>query len=268
MKDILFLKFRLLFIIIFILIFFPITIIVSDKDSIKLYSTGINLIVLNTKDTFKSNTFFFYKKIPYFNYAIINFKNSFLRFSNEKFLIQKQSKYNSAYVYFNKKFYKYKNFYSDKKWILSTVDSISNILKKLSIPTQNLFFVYTENRSFHINPNVMFVNSKKDIAHEYSHYYFGNLIEHSSKDTWHEILCETNSLLYLKRNNMEEYLNEANLKTIGYYKFPYGKNILEFIKRFNYNFDKIIDFESFLTKNFKKLNDKKFNSILKKEEFK
>ena len=269
MKDTLFSKFKLvIFFILFIIVFFPITIIISDKNKIKVYSTGINLVVLNTKGTFNSDTYFFYKSIPYSKYAIINFKNSFIRVSNKKFLIQKQTKYDSAYVYFNKKIYQSKNFYSDKEWILKTVNDITVILKKLSIPKQKIYFIYTANRSFHINPKVMFVSSKKDIAHEYSHYYFGNLIEHKAKDTWHEVLCETNALLYLKKSNFEEYLNEVNLKTVGYYNFPYGENILKFIKSFNYDYNKVLEFEKFLIGNFKKLDDRKFNSILKKGELK
>ena len=75
------------------------------------------------------------------------------------------------------------------------------------------------NRSFQILPNVYIVNSIKDLAHELSHYYFDIklkliLIAIGMK------LCEVNSMLFLRSISKYRYLNDLELKTIGFYYEP------------------------------------------------
>jgi hypothetical protein len=128
----------------------------------------------------------------------------------------------------------------------------------------NKYFLKADNfRSFHVKPNVIFINDKKDIIHEITHVIIDKNIDHETSDIWPEIISESNSVLYLKLTNHLRYLNEIELKQINYYIPPYSTDVLDFLKTFDYDIDKYSYFFNNILENFDYINDEIFNQLVK-----
>ncbi len=256
--------------IVLLFIFLPINIVVEDDNNLKIFSTGINVLFYKTESdsNFVEKRFLFYDKVNYSEYLILNYSNFSFRFTFSENKIQDQFNKEQAYFFLKNQESLYENdsLYFSKKWlkhpITNSVEFLENNFNNKNL--KNKYFLFSELfRSFHVKPNVFFINNKKDLVHEITHSIIDSSTDHERDDIWPEILSEANSLLYLRLTNRLKYENEIELKQINYYTYPYGVDVLSFIKEFDYNIKKIFEFENFIFNNFKKLNDKKFFNLIK-----
>ncbi|MDO7977133.1 hypothetical protein OF820_00775 [Oceanotoga sp. DSM 15011] len=266
------LKLIIVFLIVYLLLI-PVTITIQKNDTIKIYSTGFTKIFTFDYETenFKEKNFIFYTQEKIKPINIINIKNSFLRLQYGEKIIQKQKNINSALFIYNSKYdmKSNKNFYTNKKWIYDEIPLIENFYSYLPKFKDNIYILYQPfKRSFNIMPNIYIVNSKKDIYHELTHYYFPGIVKKSSlNDEWPEIIAESVSLLKLKQFDEMAYNNEINLKTLNFYVEPYGKKTLNFLELMNYSKNKTFNFLNYILNNYNKLNDEEFYQIIIRGDF-
>jgi len=261
-----------IFLVILVFLFYPITIITESSGRIKVYCTGMvrYFYFSDTQSSFSQGAGFFYKEFSYNNYAVLNAENSILRIEICHNAIQLQKEKETAYVFVSKDYLPFisedTSFASNKKWLTDEAKDINDYFNGKVIIPSKMFVIYANiPRSFHISPYVIFVNSMKDMIHEFNHYTFGYYIKDGASDTWAEILCEINTLLYLKKKYPMLYESELELKSIGFYPQQYGSKVIEFYKHFNYDEAKIFNFESKLIDSRKRLNDTVFYSLFVSE---
>ncbi len=258
----------ILFFLLFCLFFLPITFTFENYENIIIISSGFTNIIYFSENSehFSNFKFIFYGKIKKEDFNVINYRNSFIRLYNSNSLLQKQNNKNSASF-----FYKFKDDLFLENMIYFNDEKIKNyVLLASDFFEENLYqfdekiFVIKKDvfRSFHVNPNVFIINNEKDLIHELSHYFFGNKIKSYEKDIWHEILSESVSMLFLEKFFPLYFENEINLKFSGFYEEPYGKEVLNFMRKFNYDFYKLFEFKRYLVGKYKKMNDKLFFEIL------
>lgn len=259
-----------IYIIIIIFVLFPINVVIEDKDSnLKIFSTGINVVFYKSDldNNFKEKRFLFYDKINYKKYLILNYSNFSMRFTFSKNKIQDQFNKEEAYFFLKNQddLFKDKNNYYSDTWMKYPLENAISFFDKYfkNFVFKNKYFLFSKYyRSFHVKPNVFFINNSKDFVHEITHSILDDNIKHENNDTWFEIVSEANSLLFLKETNNIKYLNEIELKEIGFYPQEYGKSVLDFVDKFDYNAQKIFDFEKYIMNNYKKINDNEFYKIL------
>jgi len=264
-------KKTLLVIFVFILFlfffFYPVTLVDEEDYNIRIFSTSLTKVIFydDIQYTFKEKTIFFYEEIPFEEFILLNVQNGFLLRQNGDSLVQKQSNDSSAMVYLKNKntLYNLDNVFYNEKWLENWIIESKDFLENVSEIDEPLYILYmNQSRSFQVLPSVYVVNSIKDLVHELSHYFFGYKVKASPKDTWHEILAETNSLLFLREAYPEEYLKELELKKSGYYDEPYGESVISFVERLDFNKEKIFDIERYILNNFDRLDDKRFENLV------
>ncbi|SDC59225.1 hypothetical protein [Geotoga petraea] len=257
--------------IVVLLVFFPINIVIENENNeLKIFSTGINVIYFKTENNnnFVEDKFLFFRNIKYKDYLILNYSNYSSRFTYSKNKIQDQFNSKQAYFFYSKNnsFYNQENVFFTEKWMK---EAIFNSIKFFEMYVNefiftNKYFLKADNfRSFHVKPNVIFINDKKDIIHEITHVIIDKNIDHETSDIWPEIISESNSVLYLKLTNHLRYLNEIELKQINYYIPPYSTDVLDFLKTFDYDIDKYSYFFNNILENFDYINDEIFNQLVK-----
>ncbi|HOB15463.1 MAG TPA: hypothetical protein PLO45_03220 [Defluviitoga sp.] len=264
-----YLLFFIFFSLIIFFLFFPITFTLEKKGQIIIFSSGYTNILLfdELSFDFNNNKFFFYYKLPYHDIQILNIINSPLRMQKGENLIQKQNRKSSAMVFYkdSHNLFKFDNYYYNRKWLEAKVKDVSSFLHNIGPIEEKVYILHLEMyRSFQILPNVYIISSFKDLAHELSHYFFGYQVKADANSTWHELLCEVNSVLFLRSFSRYRYLKELELKTVGFYYEPYGKSVINFLEYFNYDQERIFELERFILKNYKSLDDKEFENIIKK----
>lgn len=267
MKGILSSKFNIFFLLfsfLIILFFIPLTFYTEKDGNYYIFSTGFSISSIVYDDEYKYENFIFYKKINFDEYYLINIPNSFIRFFISGNYVTKQKNFSTATVIYKENLITYENIKTNKEWIYGYYKSYTDFYRKYITFPQKLNFIFSQNeRSFFVNPDTVFINSKKSIFHEINHYYFGNIIKRkNSSDIWPEILAEANSLYFLKNYDYNYYLNEISLKTINYYPEEYGKSVIDFLGKFDFDYDKILSFEQYIIKKYKKLDDKTFFKII------
>jgi len=239
-----------------------------SHGQIKIFSTGYTTILYFDEITsnFDFDRFFFYKNIAFNDIEILNIINSSIKIQQGENLIQKQKSNSSAMVFYKdaNNLFNFENYHYNKKWLEGNIKDVSTFLNNIDSMKDDQYILYLgSNRSFQILPNVYIVNSIKDIAHELSHYYFGYQVKADTDSYWHELLCEVNSMLFLRSISKYRYLNDLELKTIGFYYEPYGKKVIEFLEHFNYDQEKIFQLERYILNNYKSLDDDEFKNIIK-----
>jgi hypothetical protein len=196
---------------------------------------------------------------------LLNVQNGFLLRQSGDTLVQRQSNGSTAMVYFKNKniLYNLDNFFYNEKWLENWIVESKDFLENVSEIDEPMYILYMDqSRSFQVLPSIYVVNSIKDLVHELSHYFFGYKVKTSPKDTWHEILAETNSLLFLREVSPEEYLKELELKKTGFYDEPYGESVISFMERLDFDKEKIFDIERYILNNFDRLDDKRFENLV------
>jgi len=169
---------------ILIIIFFPINIVIEDKNNdLKIFSTGINVIYYKNEhmNNFSEKKFLFYNSIKYDEYLILNYSNFSTRFTFSNYKIQDQFNKQQAYFFYKNKdgFYKKNDVYYTDEWLKTP---IFNSLKFFNLfiddfSFKNKYFLFTDQfRSFHVKPNVIFISNVKDVVHEISHSLIGNIL--------------------------------------------------------------------------------------------
>lgn len=256
--------------IVLLLLFFPINLVIENENNeLNIFSTGLNIIYYKSdKDNnFVENKFLFYKKIKYQDYLILNYSNYSLRFTYSDNKIQDQFNREQAYFFYShkKELFNKQNIYFSKKWmeipVFNAIDFFKVYIKDFNF--SNKYFLMADNfRSFHVKPDVIFIYDTKDIIHEITHTLIDKKIAHQNSDIWPEIISESNSVLYLKLTNNLRYLNEIELKEINYYINPYGKDVLDFLKIFDYDIDQYGIFLNYILENFTYMNDENFKNII------
>ncbi|MDY6895233.1 MAG: hypothetical protein SVO01_07460, partial [Thermotogota bacterium] len=241
-------KRTLLVIFVFILFlfffFYPVTLIDEGDNNIRIFSSGLTKVIFyeDVRYTFKEENIFFYEEIPFEEFILLNVHNGFLLRQSGDSLVQRQSNGSTAMVYFKNKntLYNLDNFFYNEKWLEDWIVESKDFLENVSEIDEPMYILYMDQgRSFQVLPSIYIINSMKDLVHELSHYFFGYKVKTSSKDTWHEILAETNSLLFLREVSPEEYLKELELKKSGFYAEPYGESVIFFMERLDFNKEKI-----------------------------
>jgi hypothetical protein len=250
-------------------LFFPIVFINETENNIKIYSSGpVNInFFAEENDSFYRKTVFFYTEIPFKELSVLNVQNYILLFQNGKNQIQKQTKDSTGIAFYknSKELNLYNNVFYNELFLEKWIDKSITFLNNISEIQEEIYILYlNSDRSFQILPNVYIINSEKDLVHELSHYFFGYKINTSNIDTWHEILAEVNSMLYLREFLYEEYLKEIELKKSGFYAKHYGEDVLKFLDFFNYDSEKIFDFQKYLLKHYTHLNNDEFKELLEK----
>jgi hypothetical protein len=254
--------------IVFLFFFFcPVTLVDEGDNNIRIFSTGLTKVIFyeDVQYTFKEENIFFYEEIPFKEFIFLNVQNGFLPRQRGDSLLQRQSSDSTAMVYFKNKdtLYNLDNFFYNEKWLEEWIVESKDFLENISEIDEPMYILYMDqSRSFQVLPSVYVVNSMKDLVHELSHYFFGYKVKVSSKDTWHEILAETNSLLFLREVYPEEYLKELELKKTGFYDEPYGESIISFMERLDFDKEKIFDIERYILNNFDRLDDKSFENLV------
>ncbi|MGY4687201.1 hypothetical protein [Petrotoga sp. DB-2] len=263
-------KRTLLVIFVFILFlfffFYPVTLVDEEDNNIRIFSTGLTKVIFydDIQYTFKEKTIFFYEEIPFEEFILLNVQNGFLSRQNGDSLVQKQSNDLSAIVYLKNKntLYNLDNVFYNEKWLEKWIVESKDFLENVSEINEPLYILYmNQSRSFQVLPSIYVVNSIKDLVHELSHYFFGYKVKASPKDTWHEILAETNSLLFLREVSSEQYFEELELKKTGFYDEPYGESVISFLERLDFDKEKIFDIERYILNNFDRLDDKSFENL-------
>ncbi len=263
-------KKTLLVIFVFILFlfffFYPVTLVDEEDYNIRIFSTSLTKVIFydDIQYTFKEKTIFFYEEIPFEEFILLNVQNGFLLRQNGDSLVQKQSNDSSAMVYLKNKntLYNLDNVFYNEKWLENWIIESKDFLENVSEIDEPLYILYmNQSRSFQVLPSVYVVNSIKDLVHELSHYFFGYKVKASPKDTWHEILAETNSLLFLREVSSEQYFEELELKKTGFYDEPYGESVISFMERLDFDKEKIFDIERYILNNFDRLDDKSFENL-------
>ncbi|MGM0639848.1 MAG: hypothetical protein ACQESN_00290 [Thermotogota bacterium] len=257
-------------VIVLLFIFLPINVVIEDENNnINIFSTGFNILFYksNSDSDFVEKRFLFYNKISYSEYLILNYSNFSFRFTFSDNKIQDQFNKEQAYFFIDDQYKLYntnKLYYSDEWLKHPLTNSVKFIEKYLeNFIFEQKYFLFSEYfRSFHVKPNIFFINNKKDFVHEITHSLIDDSTDHERVDIWPEILCEANSLLYLKETNKLKYENEIELKQLNYYMYPYGIEVLSFVKKFNFNSKEIFEFENYILKNYKKLNDEQFFNLI------
>lgn len=258
----------LCFLIVLFFFLFPITYTIEENNGqIKMFSSGHTSILYFNELTsnFNFDHFFFYKKIIYTDIGILNITNSPIKIQKGENLIQKQMSNSSAMVFYrdSTNLFNFENYYYNTTWLEDSIKLVDYFLNNIRSIDGNEYILYLgTNRSFQILPNVYIVNSLKDLAHELSHYFFGYQVKPDNDSYWHELLSEVNSVLFLRSISKYRYLNELELKTIGFYYEPYGKKVIEFLEYFNYDQEKIFELERYILSNYKSLNDEEFKNII------
>jgi len=247
--------------------FYPVTFVDEEDNNIRIFSTGLTKVIFyqDIEHSFIEKTIFFYAPIPFEEFVLLNVQNGFLPRQNGQTLIQRQSNDLTAMVYFKNKntLYNYDNFFYNKKWLGNWIVESKDFLENISEIDEPMYILYMDQgRSFQVLPSIYVVNSVKDLIHELSHYFFGYKVKTSSNDTWHEILAETNSLLFLREVSPEKYLEETELKKAGFYDEPYGEKVISFMERLNFDKEKIFGLERYILNNFDKLDDKGFEDLV------
>ncbi|PNS02095.1 hypothetical protein X928_01275 [Petrotoga miotherma DSM 10691] len=264
-------KKTLLVIFVFILFlfffFYPVTLVDEEDYNIRIFSTSLTKVIFydDIQYTFKEKTIFFYEEIPFEEFILLNVQNGFLLRQNGDSLVQKQSNDSSAMVYLKNKntLYNLDNVFYNEKWLENWIIESKDFLENVSEIDEPLYILYmNQSRSFQVLPSVYVVNSIKDLVHELSHYFFGYKVKASPKDTWHEILAETNSLLFLREVSSEQYFEELELKKTGFYDEPYGESVISFMERLDFDKEKIFDIERYILNNFDRLDDKRFENLV------
>ncbi len=264
-------KRTLLVIFVFILFlfffFYPVTLVDEEDNNIRIFSSGLTKVIFyeDVRYTFKEENIFFYEEIPFEEFILLNVQNGFLLRQSGDSLVQRQSNDSTAMVYFKNKntLYNLDNFFYNEKWLKDWIVESKDFLENVSEIDEPMYILYMDkSRSFQVLPSIYVVNSIRDLVHELSHYFFGYRVKASSKDTWHEILAETNSLLFLREAYPEEYLKELELKKSGYYDEPYGESVISFVERLDFNKEKIFDIERYILNNFDRLDDKRFENLV------
>ncbi|WP_147429942.1 MULTISPECIES: hypothetical protein [unclassified Petrotoga] len=267
-------KSALLAIFVFILFlfffFYPVTLVDEGDNNIRVFSTGLTQVIFydDIQYTFKEENIFFYEEIPFEEFILLNVQNGFLLRQSGDSLVQRQSNDSSAMVYFKNKntlynLYNLDNFFYNEKWLEELVVESKDFLENISEIDEPMYIIYMDqSRSFQVLPSVYVVNSSKDLVHELSHYFFGYKVKASPTDTWHEILAETNSLLFLREVYPEEYLKELELKKSGFYDEPYGESVISFMEWLDFDKEKIFDIERYILNNFDRLDDKRFENLV------
>lgn len=257
---------------ILIIIFFPINIVIEDKNNdLKIFSTGINVIYYKNEqmNNFSEKKFLFYNSIKYDEYLILNYSNYSTRFTFSNYKIQDQFNKQQAYFFHKDKegFYKKNDVYYTNKWLKTPIFNSFNFFKLFidDISFKNKYFLFTDQfRSFHVKPDVIFISNVKDIVHEISHSLIDSKIDHETNDIWPELISEANSLMYLKLTNELKYLNEVELKQINYYVPPYSRDILNFLDNFDYDIKTYTYFLKHLFDDYDYMNDDIFNEVIHK----
>jgi len=264
-------KKTLLVIFVFILFlfffFYPVTLVDEEDYNIRIFSTSLTKVIFydDIQYTFKEKTIFFYEEIPFEEFILLNVQNGFLLRQNGDSLVQKQSNDSSAMVYLKNKntLYNLDNVFYNEKWLENWIIESKDFLENVSEIDEPLYILYmNQSRSFQVLPSVYVVNSIKDLVHELSHYFFGYKVKASPKDTWHEILAETNSLLFLREVSSEQYFEELELKKTGFYDEPYGESVISFMERLDFDKEKIFAIERYILNNFDRLDDKRFENLV------
>jgi len=250
-------------------LFFPIVFINETENNIKIYSSGpVNInFFAEENDSFYRKTVFFYTEIPFKELSVLNVQNHSFLFQNGNNLIQKQAKPSTGTVFYknSKELNLYNNVFYNELFLEKWIDKSITFLNNISEIQEEIYILYlNSDRSFQILPSVYIINSEKDLVHELSHYFFGYKITTSNIDTWHETLAEVNSMLYLREFLYEEYLKEIELKKSEFYAKHYGEDVLKFLEFFNYDTEKIFDFQKYLLKHYTHLNDEEFKELLEK----
>lgn len=250
-------------------LFFPIVFINQTTNHIKIYSSGpVNITFFEEENgSFSTKSAFFYTEIPFNEISVLNVQNHSFLFQNGKNQIQKQNKDSTGMVFYknSKELNLYNNIFYNELFLENWINRTITFLNNISEIQEEIYILYlNSDRSFQILPSVYVINSEKDLVHELSHYFFGYKINTSNIDTWHETLAEVNSMLYLREFLYEEYLKEIELKKSGFYAKHYGEDVLKFLDFFNYDEDKIFDFQKYLLKHFTHLNDQEFKELLEK----
>jgi hypothetical protein len=246
--------------------FYPVTLVDEEDNNIRIFSTGLTKVIFydDIQYTFKEKTIFFYEEIPFEEFILLNVQNGFLSRQNGDSLVQKQSNDSSAMVYLRNKnnLYHLDNVFYNEKWLENWIVESKDFLENVSEIDEPLYILYmNQSRSFQVLPSVYVVDSIKDLVHELSHYFFGYKVKTSPKDTWHEILAETNSLLFLREVSSEQYFEELELKKTGFYDEPYGESVISFMERLDFDKEKIFDIERYILNNFDRLDDKSFENL-------
>ncbi|PNS00832.1 hypothetical protein X927_02395 [Petrotoga mexicana DSM 14811] len=246
--------------------FYPVTLVDEEDNNIRIFSTGLTKVIFydDIQYTFKEKTIFFYEEIPFEEFILLNVQNGFLLRQNGDSLVQKQSNDSSAMVYLKNKntLYHLDNVFYNEKWLENWIVESKDFLENVSEIDEPLYILYmNQSRSFQVLPSVYVVDSIKDLVHELSHYFFGYKVKTSPKDTWHEILAETNSLLFLREVSSEQYFEELELKKTGFYDEPYGESVISFMERLDFDKEKIFDIERYILNNFDRLDDKSFENL-------
>jgi len=264
--------FIFIFLVILVLLFYPITFITEFSGTVRIYCSGMlrYFYFSDEQTSFSQGVGFFYKEFLYDDYAVLNTENSIFRINRCDNAVQIQKEKETAYVFVSKDYLSFTSedtsFVCNKKWLAEEAKDINDYFREKVIFPSKMFVIYANiPRSFHISPYVIFVNSIKDMIHEFNHYTFGYYIKDGVSDTWAEILCETNTLLYLKKKYPMLYESELELKSIGFYPQEYGSKVMDFYKKFNCEEIKIFSFEKSLIDSQKKMNDKVFYSLLGSE---
>jgi len=264
-------KRTLLVIFIFILFlfffFYPVTLVDEEDNNIRIFSTGLTKVIFfdDIQYIFKKKTIFFYKEITFEELILLNVQNGFLLRQSGDTLVQRQSNGSTAMVYFKNKntLYNLDNFFYNEKWLENWIVESKDFLENVSEIDEPMYIIYMDqSRSFQVLPSIYIINSIKDLVHELSHYFFGYKVKTSSKDTWHEILAEANSLLFLREVSPEKYLKELELKKTGFYDEPYGESVISFMERLDFDKEKIFDIERYILNNFDRLDDKRFENLV------
>jgi hypothetical protein len=247
--------------------FYPVTFVDEEDNNIRIFSTGLTKVIFyqDIEHSFIEKSIFFYAPIPFEEFALLNVQNGFLPRQRGDSLVQRQSNDSTAMVYFKSKntLYNYDNFFYNKIWLEDRIVQSKDFLENISEIDEPMYILYMDqSRSFQVLPSVYVVNSVKDLVHELSHYFFGYKVKASSTDTWHEILAETNSLLFLREVYPEEYLKELELKKSGFYDEPYGESVISFMERLDFDKEKIFDIERYILNNFDRLDDKRFENLV------
>lgn len=246
--------------------FYPVTLVDEEDYNIRIFSTSLTKVIFydDIQYTFKEKTIFFYEEIPFEEFILLNVQNGFLLRQNGDSLVQKQSNDSSAMVYLKNKntLYNLDNVFYNEKWLENWIIESKDFLENVSEIDEPLYILYmNQSRSFQVLPSVYVVDSIKDLVHELSHYFFGYKVKASPKDTWHEILAETNSLLFLREVSSEQYFEELELKKTGFYDEPYGESVISFMERLDFDKEKIFDIERYILNNFDRLDDKSFENL-------
>jgi len=255
------------FAIILFFLFYPLTFIDEEANHIRILSTGLTKVIFyeDIGYSFKERTAFFYEELPFEEFILLNVQNGFLLRQGGDNLVQRQSNHSTGMAYFKNKnsLYNFDNFFYNEKWIEGWIVESKDFLNSISEINEPMYIIYMDQgRSFQVLPSFYIIDSSKVLVHELSHYFFGYKVKTSSKDTWHEILSETNSLLFLREVSLEEYFEELELKKAGFYDEPYGESVISFMERLNFDKEKIFDIERYVLNNFDSLDDKSFENLV------